>query len=92
MSPRALPLLWAATAAALAAAACGAPGTAGELGAVPMQSPRTGLVYSEEFLRHDTGPGHPERPERLTAIVGRLRRNGLMERLAVLPVEPAPLE
>jgi len=57
-----------------------------------MQSPRTGLVYDDVFLRHDTGPGHPERPERLTAIVDRLRRNGLMERLTVLPVEPAPLE
>ena len=25
----------------------------------------TGFVYNERFLDHDTGPGHPERPERL---------------------------
>ena len=30
---------------------------------------RTGLLYSEKMLLHDTGLGHPERPERLTAIV-----------------------
>lgn len=26
------------------------------------------IVYSDRFLDHDTGPRHPERPERLTAI------------------------
>ena len=28
----------------------------------------TGFVYSDEYLRHDPGAGHPERPERLQAI------------------------
>jgi len=36
----------------------------------------TGLVYSEKYLEHDLGPGHPERPERLRAIVGALQRAG----------------
>jgi acetoin utilization deacetylase AcuC-like enzyme len=30
---------------------------------------RTGLVSDPLFLRHRTGPGHPERPERLPAIL-----------------------
>jgi acetoin utilization deacetylase AcuC-like enzyme len=29
---------------------------------------RTGLVYNEYMLHHDTGQGHPERPERLEAV------------------------
>ncbi|ELR97801.1 histone deacetylase [Gloeocapsa sp. PCC 73106] len=31
------------------------------------------IIYSEAFLRHQTGIGHPEKPERLTAIVGALK-------------------
>jgi acetoin utilization deacetylase AcuC-like enzyme len=34
---------------------------------------RTGFIYHEHFLDHDTGPGHPEQPDRLYAIVDRLR-------------------
>src|SRR5215475_622234 len=34
---------------------------------------RTGLVYHPDYLKHDTGPSHPERPDRLKAIVGRLK-------------------
>ncbi|MBI5091635.1 MAG: histone deacetylase [Candidatus Hydrogenedentes bacterium] len=29
---------------------------------------RTGLIYDEAMLRHDTGTGHPERPARLDAV------------------------
>jgi len=32
----------------------------------------TGLVYDPAFLRHDTGPGHPESPARLAAIMRHL--------------------
>jgi acetoin utilization deacetylase AcuC-like enzyme len=38
---------------------------------------RTGFLTAPVFLRHDTGPGHPERPERLTAILQELERSGL---------------
>ena len=31
------------------------------------------VIYSEEFLEHDNGHFHPERPERLTAIVEALK-------------------
>ena len=47
----------------------------------------TGLAYSEAFLRHDTGPRHPERADRLRAMVGRLRESGVWDRLAIW--EPA---
>jgi len=50
---------------------------------------RTGLVYSPLFLRHDTGPGHPERPERLTAILNSLLESRLLDRLVPLSFEAA---
>lgn len=31
------------------------------------------VIYSDEFLHHDNGKFHPERPERLTAIVNALK-------------------
>jgi len=37
------------------------------------------LVTSPVFLRHQTPPDHPERPERLTAILDALRESGLAE-------------
>lgn len=52
----------------------------------------TGLVYSEQFLQHDTGAGHPERPARLTAIMNRLREEKLLPQLVPLPPQPATLE
>ena len=45
----------------------------------PMQ---TGLVFDEVYLRHLAGDtGHPERPERLTAIRSGLERSGLLKTL-----------
>lgn len=38
----------------------------------------TGLVYDRVYLGHDTGRGHPERADRLRAVVGRLESSGLM--------------
>ena len=32
------------------------------------------IIYSDRFLDHDTGPTHPECPERLTAIAAALRQ------------------
>jgi len=48
---------------------------------------RTGFVYSDIYLKHDTGTGHPERAERLTAIVSKLKRDGLLAKL--VPLQPA---
>ncbi|TWT46681.1 histone deacetylase family protein [Botrimarina hoheduenensis] len=37
------------------------------------------LYYSPHFLQHDTG-GHPERPQRLEQVIGRLERGGQLAR------------
>lgn len=48
----------------------------------------TGWVYHDDFLRHDTGPAHPERPERLTAIVQALQQANLLAQLQPLAFAP----
>ncbi|MFO0773056.1 MAG: histone deacetylase [Nitrospiraceae bacterium] len=45
----------------------------------------TGFVCDPQYLEHDMGPGHPESPERLRAIVARLESTGLMGRLTRIP-------
>ncbi len=42
---------------------------------------RTGFVYHDDFLKHDTGRGHPERPERLTSIISHLQQTGYWQRI-----------
>ncbi len=41
-----------------------------------------GYLTAEACLRHDPGPGHPERRERLAAVHGRLEAAGLLAELA----------
>lgn len=53
---------------------------------------RTGFLYDERFLLHKTGPGHPEAPERLTAIYSELQRTGLLTRLIPIPAIPAKIK
>lgn len=48
------------------------------------------IAFSDEFRRHDTGPGHPERPERLDAVRAALEWSGLLS--GALPVRPTPLD
>ena len=50
----------------------------------------TGFVYDDIYLRHDLGEGHPESPERLRAILRRLRSEGLDRELTPLPLGDAP--
>lgn len=38
----------------------------------------TAIFYSEEFLKHNPGLNHPERPERLKVIVREIRRAGFL--------------
>lgn len=49
----------------------------------------TGLVTSDAYTAHETGPGHPESPDRVRAIVGRLRADGLLERTVAIAPRPA---
>ncbi|RKY05194.1 histone deacetylase, partial [Candidatus Poribacteria bacterium] len=44
-------------------------------------SGRTGFVYHEDYLLHDTGRFHPESPDRLRAIVGHLKGIDLLSEL-----------
>jgi acetoin utilization deacetylase AcuC-like enzyme len=48
------------------------------------------VIYSDEFLKHDNGRFHPERPERLTAIVNALKAAPWAEQIEWQ--QPTPLE
>lgn len=49
---------------------------------------KTGFVYHSDYLNHDTGPGHPERPDRLRASLAALQGSDVWEQLH--PIEPTP--
>ena len=52
--------------------------------------PQTGFLFDEVYRRHLVGgAGHPERPERLTAVLGGLERAGLLDGLVRVPARPA---
>jgi acetoin utilization deacetylase AcuC-like enzyme len=51
---------------------------------------RAGLAQDERFQRHLTGPGHPERPERLAAIAEALEKRELAD--ACTPIEVTPVD
>jgi acetoin utilization deacetylase AcuC-like enzyme/formylglycine-generating enzyme required for sulfatase activity len=53
---------------------------------------RTGFVYHDIYLQHETGPSHPERPQRLTAIAAKLEEKGLLSQLVTLLPSPASLD
>ncbi len=61
-------------------------------GAAAKTTVGTGFVYDAIYLKHDTGAGHPERPERLTAILDRLQQEGVLQNLVRLKPAPASLE
>jgi acetoin utilization deacetylase AcuC-like enzyme len=52
----------------------------------------TGFVTADIYLEHKTGPGFPERPARLEAIVKRLKEKGLLAQLTSIEAKPSPLE
>ena len=54
--------------------------------------PPTALLTSPEYLEHDSGPGHPECPQRLQQVLRRLEDSGINRELLHLPPSPAPLE
>ena len=49
----------------------------------------TGFVYHSDYLEHDMGHTHPESPQRLRAIVGRLEETGLLPSLVRINPKPA---
>ncbi len=57
-----------------------------------MEKSKTGLVYSEQFQTHNTGPNHPERPARVTYVYNFLKKKELFKDLVLISPEPATLE
>lgn len=53
---------------------------------------KTGFIYDDVFLEHNTGPGHPESPRRLQAIVRRLEKKRLLARLPNVAPRPDAAE
>jgi acetoin utilization deacetylase AcuC-like enzyme len=53
---------------------------------------KTALVYSKAYLKHNTGPGHPECPERARTIFEFLRKSDIYHRLILLNPRAATLE
>ena len=50
----------------------------------------TGFLFDDLYLRHNAGnTGHPERPERLTAVLSGLDKAGLAKDLVRVPARPA---
>lgn len=49
---------------------------------------KTGFVYDDRYLKHDTGPGHPECSQRLEAIYKGIKESGLLDYL--IPVKALP--
>ncbi len=58
-------------------------------GAATGPAPRTALVYDAAYKKHVTGPGHPERPERLDAIMAALGDKALAPLLVRVPARAA---
>ena len=52
---------------------------------------KTGFVYHTDYLNHDTGPGHPERPDRLRASLAALQQSEVWEQLHRIEPTPASL-
>ena len=53
---------------------------------------KTGLAYHPDYLNHDTGPGHPERPDRLRASLAALQQSDVWEQLQLIEPTPASVE
>jgi acetoin utilization deacetylase AcuC-like enzyme len=49
---------------------------------------KSGFVYDDRYLEHETGDWHPESADRLRAITKGLKESGLLEKL--IPIEATP--
>ncbi|MEX1139850.1 MAG: histone deacetylase [Bacteroidota bacterium] len=53
---------------------------------------RVGFYYHPDYLKHQTGPGHPERPERLSHLVNYLLGRPVWNSLIHLQPRPAQID
>jgi acetoin utilization deacetylase AcuC-like enzyme len=51
-----------------------------------------GLIYHPDYLKHDTGSGHPERPQRLESLIQHLLTTPLWSSMSHLRPSPASLD
>lgn len=52
----------------------------------------TGFLYHDTFLNHDTGLGHPERPDRLRSITSHLKEIDVWDKVQHPDIHPASEE
>jgi acetoin utilization deacetylase AcuC-like enzyme len=52
--------------------------------------PTTGLVYHPDYIRHNLGQDHPEKPERISTTIRYLKRAGLLDNPEIQLFEPKP--
>lgn len=52
----------------------------------------TGLVYGDIYLQHTVAKGHPETPQRLAAIIERLKQQKMYDRLVLIEPRNAEIE
>jgi acetoin utilization deacetylase AcuC-like enzyme len=57
-----------------------------------MTAPSLTVLHHPDTLAHDNGPGHPESPERIRAILDSLRAGPLADRIAFVEAPPAERE
>lgn len=55
-------------------------------------SQKTAFIYHPDYLNHDTGPKHPERPDRLRASLAALQQSDVWEQLHHIDPIPATVE
>ena len=53
---------------------------------------KTAFVYHPDYLNHDTGPEHPERPDRLRASLAALQQSDVWKQLHHIDPIPATVE
>lgn len=67
--------------------------TVRRLPAERLAAPKVAVLYSEKFLLHDTGPNHPERPDRLKRVVAHIKGDKTLSAGLVWPeFRPATIE
>jgi acetoin utilization deacetylase AcuC-like enzyme len=52
----------------------------------------TGLVFHTDYLKHDSGKGHPENKERLSHLLAHLDKKGILSKLQGIHPYSAPLQ
>ncbi|RKU13165.1 histone deacetylase [Candidatus Poribacteria bacterium] len=53
---------------------------------------KTAFIYHPDYLNHDTGPEHPERPDRLRVCLAALQQSDVWEQLHHIDPTPASIE